>query len=505
MLKRLTIILLTLSSPITAKTTNELQYRFETAGMAGTGAHAPFWHTSNRQGLPSIKTNNCYMHHAALGSISNSKGLNFDYGLDLGAGAGLESNLFVHQLYLDIDYKWLGLSAGMKERWSDKNPKLSSGALTWSGNSKPIPELRAGIPEYVRVPILGSWFSVKGHVGYGRLTDDTWRKDYGGGSYTEDILFHSKSLFVRFGDYERFPLQVTLGLEMNNLFGGVWYSGGNVRIFPSDAAAYWTALFPFHKIEQQGIDDGDNVGSWHLNFDYSLNDWHFGAYYEHYYEDHSSMLGIEYKNNTEGEKGFIFYGFRRNWMDGLFGIEINAPEGLRFFKNAVFEFLNTKGLSGPLCHSVAFNTDGMAVVEEIDGRDDMYNHNTYDSYTHHGYAIGNPVLISPVYYGSDRFRSNRVQMFHLGVDGGITRCIDYRLLATTTQHWGCYGAPLKEVERVTSVMIECSYSKGGAYDWRFTLSGAMDFDSAVGSGVQVPLLGNGRGVMVTISKTWKVL
>ena len=23
-------------------------------------------------------------------------------------------------------------------------------------------------------------------------------------------------------------------------------------------------------------------------------------------------------------------------------------------------------------------------------------------------------------------------------------------------------------------MIECSYSKGGAYDWRFTLSGAMD-------------------------------
>ena len=60
---------------------------------------------------------------------------------------------------------------------------------------------------------------------------------------------------------------------------------------------------------------------------------------------------------------------------------------------------------------------------------------------------------------------------HLSVEGGITRCIDYRLLATTTRHWGCYGAPLKEVERVTSVMIECSYSKDGAYDWRFTLSG----------------------------------
>lgn len=93
---------------------------------------------------------------------------------------------------------------------------------------------------------------------------------------------------------------------------------------------------------------------------------------------------------------------------------------------------------------------------------------------------------------------------HLSVVGGITRCIDYRLLATMTRHWVCYGAPVKEVERVTSVMIECSFSKGGAYDWRFTLSGAMDFDSAVGSGAQVPLLGNNRGVMVTVSKSWKV-
>lgn len=33
----------------------------------------------------------------------------------------------------------------------------------------------------------------------------------------------------------------------------------------------------------------------------------------------------------------------------------------------------------------------------------------------------------------------------------------------------------------------------------------MDFDSAVGSGAQVPLLGNNMGVMVTVSKTWKVL
>ena len=344
--------------------------------------------------------------------------------------------------------------------------------------------------------------SIKGHLGYGRLTDVEWRKNHNAEGYIDGILFHSKSAFIRFGDTERFPLQVTLGLEMNNIFGGTLYRNGAVKEMPSDAAAYWTVLFPFHHIEQQGNEDGDNLGSWHLNFDYYLNDWRIGAYYEHFYEDHSAMLGIEYKNNSEGKKDFIFYGFRRNWFDGLFGVEVNTPKDIRGVRGVVFEFLNTRGQSGSICHSVAHNTEGMAVIEEVDGRDGMYNHSVYESYTHHGYAIGNPVLISPAYYGGDIFRSNRLQMFHLGIEGGITKSLDYRALATTTRHWGQYGAPLKEVERVTSVMLECSYKFGGEYGWRVSLSGAADFDSGSGGAY---LLGNNRGGMVTVGKTWKVL
>ena len=508
----LLILLSLLTIPLYAQSDYRIDYEtihnlvcsFETVGIAGSGEHAPFWHTSNRQGLPSIKSNNGFVYFAALGNITMNSCFNVDYGLDIGGGAGLESNLFVHQVYLDLNYKWLGMSMGMKERWSDKNLYLSSGSLTWSGNSKPFPEVRAGIPDYVRVPILGRWFSVKGHLGYGRLTDDKWRQKHGNGTYMDGILFHSKSAFIRFGDEERFPFQVTLGLEMNNMFGGTRHVGEKEYDMPADAAMYWTVLFPFHPVGRQGNEDGDNLGSWHLNFDYKLYDWLIGAYYEHFYEDHSSMLGIEYKSNSEGEKDFIFFGFRRNWFDGLFGIEINAPSDIRFFRNAVVEFLNTKGQSGSILHSAVFDSEKMPVVEEIDGRDAMYNHAYYDSYSHWGYAIGNPVLISPVYNdnGSERFRSNRVQMFHLGVDGGITKNIDYRFLATTTHHWGCYGAPLKEVERITSVMLECSYRLGGAYDWKFSLSGAMDFDSGSGGSY---LLGNNKGVMLTISKSWKVL
>lgn len=78
----------------------------------------------------------------------------------------------------------------------------------------------------------------------------------------------------------------------------------------------------------------------------------------------------------------------------------------------------------------------------------------------------------------------------------------YLALATTTRHWGQYGAPLKKVERVTSVVLECSYKFGGEYGWRVSLSGAADFDSGSGGAY---LLGNNKGVMLTISKSWKVL
>lgn len=501
-MNRIVISLLAVLFPLAsfAQEDKSLICSYEVAGMAGAGDNAPFWHTSNRQGLPSIENSNGYMHAAALGNMNYSNGFGIDYGLDLGCGVGLQSDWFVHQLYIDANYKCLGLSMGMKERFSDKNSKLSTGGLTWSGNSRSIPEIRAGIPEFVRVPVLGNWFSIKGHLGYGRMTDDKWRRNKNNHTYTDGILFHTKDAYIRFGQEERFPLLVTLGLEMNNMFGGTRHSGGSERDLPSDAAAYWTVLFPFHHVEQQGNEDGDNLGSWHLNFDYNFNAWHVGAYYEHFFEDHSSMLGIEYKNDAQGNKDFVFFGFRRNWFDGLFGIEVNAPDGIPFFSNAVIEFMNTRGLCGPICHSTACNFDGMNVIEEVDGRDGMYNHGIYDSYSLSGYAIGNPVLISPVYNtnGSSHFRSNRVQMMHLGVDGSITGNLAYRVLATSTLHWGQYGAPLAEVARVSSLLLECSYWLGDSYSWKFSLSGAMDFDNS-------DLLGNNKGIMLTISKVWKVL
>lgn len=489
-----------------AQIKRNLVYRFETVGMAGQGDYAPFWHTSNRQGLPSTNPNNGYMHFATLGSMLLPSGFGMGYGMDLGIGAGLQSNWFVHQLYIDLDYKWLGMSMGMKERWGElKNPCLSTGGLTWSGNSQPIPQIRIGIPEYTRIPLLGRWFSVKGHVGYGRFTDDNWRKSWAEktteNKYTDGLLFHSKDFFLKFGDIDRSPFEATLGLEMYSIFGGTLH---NRRLYtdeiveeynmPSGLSAYLTALLPFNKDGDQGRENVNTLGSWHLSFDYCGQDWGVRAYYEHFFEDHSSMLGIEYKSDKNGNNDFVFYGFRRNWFDGLYGVEVNLPE--RFpVRDVVFEVLNTRGQSGPIYRSPVY-----PVAEPMDGRDAMYNHESYDSYSMSGYALGNPVLISPIYNkdGNQCFRSNRVLMYHIGVDGGFGARWDYRALLTNTTHLGTYDDPFNETQSVCSCLLEGSYRFGDVYGWKIGASVGFDLNDG-------DLTGNNTGIMITLSKLWRIL
>ena len=104
--------------PVSLKAQTDLVFKLETVGATGGGQHAPFWHTSNRQGLPSVESSNGYAHIAALGGVHRPSGFGVDYGVDLGGGAGLESNLFVHQLYADVNYGTL-LSGRRFDAWCD--------------------------------------------------------------------------------------------------------------------------------------------------------------------------------------------------------------------------------------------------------------------------------------------------------------------------------------------------------------------------------------------------
>lgn len=487
---------------LNAKIRRSLKYRFESVGVLGNGLNAPFWTTANRQGLSSVEKSNGYMRYGMFGEMLLPSTFGVKYGMDLGLGAGLQENWFVQQLYIDLDWKCLGLSIGMKERSCELvNCELGSGGLTWSGNSSPIPQIRAGIPQFVRLGFLGNWVALKGHVAYGLFTDNKWRSR-NGGSYTDGIMFHSKDVFFKVGDKDRFPLEATIGLEMYAMFGGTMhnrsFSPGDPVFesydLPHDLKACWKALLPFNKAGEQTKQNGNTLGSWHLSLDWTADEWRVRAYYEHFYEDHSSLLGIEYKADADGNKGFVRYGMKRNWFDGLWGLEINFPQEMPV-RNLVLEFMNTKGQCGAV-----YKPKNVPLAEGVDGRDGMYNHEIYDSYSMNGYTIGNPVLLSPVYnnFGNQRLLSNRVNMFHVGIDGGLGNRIDYQLKCSVTRHWGTYELPFDSVRSILSGMASAYWLAGKDYSWKIGLSYAFDRDDSL-------WLGNNDGVMVSIVKSWKIL
>ncbi len=475
---------------------NSLDITALTSASCSYGEHAPFWFTNNRHGLSTTNPNSIMARASLVGDMSWNNRFGIDYCADIAAAAGFEKSVYIHQLYADFSYKWLNLSIGSKERWGElKNPELSSGGMTWSGNCRPIPQIRLEVPDFAA--FAGGWVALKGHIAVGTLTDSEYRRNVDYPRIATNVRFHSKAGFVRFGNSEKFPLNFIFGLEMYALYGGQVYNnqtGEKLQELQSGWAGLKTVLLPFNKTGEQGMNNGNTLGSWHFAFTWTQKDWNAKVYYEHFYEDHSSMLGIEYKNDMNGKKRFVTYGFKHDFADGLWGVELNGPKSWPV-RTVVFEFLNTYNQCGAL-----LNYPNPDLLEEVSGRDDFYAHGIYAAYTHCGYGIGNPLILSPVYNkdGSPKYISNRIHAYHIGVNGNAGDKVEWKVLADLTYSWGLYQAPFRNVVKNTMIMLEGAYSFGKNNSWKTIMDLGFDFDKS-------DYLGNNAGVMLSIVKRFNVL
>ena len=116
-----------------------------------TGDNTPLWQVSNQHGLSSLD-NNAYIRGGGTFCSDTCKQWKLNSGFDLAIARGFTSNVVIQQAYADIYYKWMGLSVGSKEINSELlNSQLSSGGLTWSGNARPIPQIKIGFLNYKRL------------------------------------------------------------------------------------------------------------------------------------------------------------------------------------------------------------------------------------------------------------------------------------------------------------------------------------------------------------------
>ena len=241
MRNRIVIIIITFVATITSvkgeENVNEttsaidsLYYMVEMQGsMSFDGGKTPLWLNANKYGLSSLEKNNGYLRAAALRplSVDNSKKWGIGYGLDLVGAVNYTSKAFVHQAY--AEGRWLKgvLTIGSKEYPMElKNQNLSSGSQTLGINARPVPQVRLALDDYWSLPFTNNIISIKGHISYGRFTDDNWQKEFTQkkSTYTENYNYHSKACYIHIGSPERFlPVSLELGVEMATQFGGTTY------------------------------------------------------------------------------------------------------------------------------------------------------------------------------------------------------------------------------------------------------------------------------------------
>ena len=468
---------------------DSISYAVE-AQSSFTSSNSPLWLNANRYGLSSVDGNNGYLRAGIFRHAHNDTQHKWrlSYGLDLAVSYNFTNTFTVQQLYADIDYKKVRFSMGSKERpMALKNQKLSSGGQTFGINARPIPEFRFEMPDYISITGKSNWVGVKGHFGYGFMTDGKWQEGYvnPGEKYAKKALYHSKAGYLRIGNEKKFPLVFEGGIEMACQFGGDIYNPiGFEGVYGKKLEMGHSFKDFFHAIYGGGSDAtdedyensiGNTVGSWLMSLSYKGTDWSVRAYYDHYFEDHSQM--------------FWEYG----WFDGLVGLEINLPKN-RFVSTLVVEHLKTTDQTGPIYHD---HTE--SIPDQISGADDYYNHNLYQGWQHWGQAIGNPLFHSPLYKkdGTLNFTGNRFTAHHVGIMGHPTSRLSYRLLYSYMENWGTYDAPYLDKKYSSSFLGEINYDfnrigKVNLKGW--SLNAAFGFDRG-------SELGKNTGGQITLRKT----
>ena len=217
------------AEPTKLRLDSALEYRIERQATFSKGK-TPLWLNANRYGLSSLKEANAYLRGSLIRPLStdNQRRWGVGYGVDLVLPTHFTSRFIVQQAFAEV--RWLHgvLSVGAKEYPMElKNQTLSSGSQTLGINARPVPQVRLALPEYWTLPIFNHWVQLKGHIAFGKFTDENWQHDFTQrkSKYSEGVLYHSKAGYLRIGNEAAFcPLSIELGLEMAAQFGGKPYT-----------------------------------------------------------------------------------------------------------------------------------------------------------------------------------------------------------------------------------------------------------------------------------------
>lgn len=475
-----------------------VEYETSFIGNGGGGDFAPYYISSNRHGI--ITQNyNALLTVGAWHKMNMQK--RFSYGFGISAIGGYSNKraysrynaetetfythdeapamLWLRELYGEIKYRGVFLTAGLKEHTSKMlNSALSSGDLVESGNARAIPEVRVGFLDFQDIPFTNGWVQIDGDISYGKFTDnDYMRNHYNYYNYhlTTGSWYTYKHAYFRTRPSERFS--VTIGAQAAGVFGGTTYNYRDGKLFgepykhPDGIGDFFEMFIPRNTTEE-GFVLGNHLGSWDFMARYRLkNSDEIKAYFQWPWEDGSGIGKL-------------------NGFDGLWGLEYKRS-GHGIIDGVVIEYLDFTNQSGPM-HWDPDDTPGTTITDRAEGADNYYNNSFYNSYANYGMSIGSAMLRSPIYNldGYPAYVCSRIRGFHVGINGQITPDIDYRVMGSYRRGWGTGIIPLCSIMEDTSVSVDATYRVPSVAG--LTINAQVAFDAGT-------MYGDNFGAMVSVS------
>lgn len=442
-------------------------YNIETGAAISGGTRTPFWLLSNQYGLLTPHKFNSWLKAGFHSQMDSSKTIDYDYGLDLVNRYSNQYDIYMHQAYFRLKWKFLRLQVGsIEEKFGNQDPELSSGGIMWSGNARPMPKVTILVPAYTKVPFTKGYLEFKAGISHGWFDDN---------EYIKNFYLHHKYAYLRLGG--KLPVNVHYGFHHFAQWGGIT-SDPTIGQLPSGLSDFFKVFLvkggngstttPW---EESANRVGNHIGSENFGFDVKLKKYTINGYWQTIFEDNSGL-------------------HHRNIADGLWGISIHSVNKDRIVNGFLYEFIRTTDQSGSTHDPSIDNPRG-------GGNDNYFNHGFYlKGWTSHEMTIGTPFITSPivirgnaVFRGTSYLLNNKVKGHHLGLSGTYKK-LDYSIMYSFIMNYGTNDVP--------------AYWEQNSLLLKTTLKQVLPWglDAAINIGIDnSQLYGNNTGIMISLIKT----
>ena len=398
--------------------------------FSGSTSSTPFWMHSNMHGVVPLQKTYASGHFGVykIYNVNNPRLLQFSGGAEIITNYSIKSEVFFTDIYGAVRFGKIEFLVGQKRNQTGiMDSTLSSGSLSISGNSRPMPRFQISTPDFVPFNFTNGLVSFKASYSDGFLGSS--KILLGSTNQIPSTYLHQKQIYFRIGNRES-RLKIYAGVNHQ----AIW--GSENKITPAYDRTFLNTYW--HVITGKSIDYrkvGFHFGTYDIAGEWQGKEWMFMFYRQNIYENGSLFKVI-------------------NFVDGLNGIKIrrrkSANTSLFTINSAVFEVIGTKDQRNRYSNPTL----------EIYKTGNYYNDFIYArGWSYYDRSMGTPLISSkdrtlqePASSGMQFSNNNRIWAFH----GGLTaswKQISFMFKGTFSKNFGTYIDPFLSGRNQLSMII----------------------------------------------------